>query len=96
MGETLSAQVISLGVRVVAERSGAVKIGGVSRPSSTDLLRPSFEAELTAGPRLWLRRLLWRRRLRAAFHSEADAVLEDFGLSRETLERSLAQPFWRA
>ncbi|SFC93598.1 hypothetical protein SAMN05428997_11429 [Bosea sp. CRIB-10] len=96
MGETLSAQVISLGARVVVERPGAVKIAPASRTASTDLLKPSFEIELTAGPRLWLRRLLWRCRLRAAFHGEADAVLEDFGLSRETLERYLAQPFWRA
>ncbi|MGX1789519.1 hypothetical protein ACWIGM_22415 [Bosea sp. NPDC055332] len=96
MGETLSAQVISLGARVVAERSGAVKIGLAGCTANTDLLRPSFEAELMAGPRLWLRRLLWRRRLHAAFHDEADAVLEDFGLSRERLERYLAQPFWRA
>lgn len=96
MGETLSAQVILLGARVVAERPEAVKIGRPSHTDSADLLRPSFEAELTAGPRLWLRRLLWRRRLRAAFHDEPDTVLEDFGLSRERLKRYLSQPFWRA
>ena len=95
MGETLSAQVISLGAHLVAERSGAVKAGPASDATRNDLLRPSFEAELPAGPRLWLRRLLWRRRLRAAFHDEADTVLEDFGLSPASLERYLAQPFWR-
>lgn len=96
MGETLSAQIISLGAHLVAERSGAVKAGRASGPANIDLLQPSFETELPAGPQLWLRRLLWRRRLRAAFNQEADAVLEDFGLRRDRLKRYLAQPFWRA
>ncbi|AZO80087.1 hypothetical protein B5U98_09510 [Bosea sp. Tri-39] len=81
---------------VVNGEPTTVKSRRTSRTANTDLLRPSFETELTARPRLWLRRLLWRRQLHAAFHDEADAVLEDFGLSRERLERYLAQPFWRA
>lgn len=95
MGETLSAQVISMGARLVADRPGAVKTRRPGRITHIDLLRPAFESELTAGPHLWLRRWLWRRRLRATFRHEADTVLEDFGLSRDRLERCLAQPFWR-
>ena len=96
MGETLSAQVISMGARLVADRPAAVKAARPDRTTSIDLLRPAFESELTAGPRLWLRRWVWRRRLHGAIHSEADTVLEDFGLSRDRLERYLAKPFWRA
>lgn len=96
MGETLSAQVISIGGRLVADRPGAVKAGKPGRMAGIDLLQPLFESELTAGPRLWLQRWLWRRRLHAAFRHEADTALEDFGLSRDRLERYLAQPFWRA
>lgn len=96
MGETLSAQVISMGARLVADRSGAVKAESSGHIAEIDLLQPPFESELTAGPRLWLRRWLWRRQLRAAFRHEPDAVLKDFGLSRDRLEGCLARPFWRA
>lgn len=96
MVEIQSAQIIPMGARVVAERSGSVKMRRDSVAAGPDLLRPSFEIGASEGPWLWLRRLIWRRRLRGAFRHEPDAVLEDFGLSRDRLERYLAQPFWRA
>lgn len=110
MGEAQSAQIIPIIVhagpgrgcpagriaRLVAGSPGAVKADRGGADAGGDLLRPSFEAALGEGPRLWLRRLLWRRRLRAAFGHETEAVLGDFGLTKESLERYLARPFWRA
>jgi uncharacterized protein YjiS (DUF1127 family) len=110
MDETLSAQVISMPTQargkrgrlldadtsVVKGETGAVKAGRTSSRAQIDLLRPPFEAEQGARLHLWLRRWLWRRRLHAAFRYEADGALEDFGLSRERLDRYLARPFWRA
>lgn len=108
MAEILSAQVVSIAAYaglehgpllrpdagVVKREAAGVKASQVGTRAERDLLWPAFEAK-QSGPRLWLRRWLWRQQLRAAFRYEADGVLEDFGLSRDQLDHYLARPFWQ-
>ena len=93
MNQTLAERPISRGKRVVVPFRN-VKRGPGAPLLQPSVLRPSFETDETVLVGLWLKRMIYRRRLSHMFGSEPDSVLEDFGLTRASLRGFVAKPFW--
>lgn len=94
MNQTLAERPISGGKRVVVPFRN-VKARPMPLRHAPSLLKPGFETGEHPFLSRWLLRMLYRRRLRHMFGNEPDSVLEDFGLTRATLQAFVAKPFWR-